>query len=86
MEHIYNINKTVNRSTTTSQHLMGKAIFNNSLIDYLVDSGAACTVINNNLIQQIQSEDPTTQILPYHGKNLYSANNPINIDNNQYNR
>ncbi|CAF0924464.1 unnamed protein product [Brachionus calyciflorus] len=45
--------------------LLGKAIFNNSLVSYFFDTGASCTIINEPLYVRIKKEDLYTILEPY---------------------
>ena len=81
---ILNLNKTSTnqenyKSRKRNQIIKGVAIFNNTLIDYLVDSGASCTLINEDVFNKIKKEAPETVLEQYKGNELYSASNKIEI-------
>ncbi|CAF1141789.1 unnamed protein product, partial [Brachionus calyciflorus] len=71
-----NVNLVQNEKTNG---LLGKAIFNNSLVSYFFDTGASCTIINEPLYVKIKKEDPGTILEPYTGKPLWSCNKKLTV-------
>lgn len=59
--------------------LYGKALFNNTLVEYFFDSGASRTVISRDLFEKIKFNYPQTKLGEYKGKHLRSANGPLKI-------
>ena len=59
--------------------IRGKAIFNNTLVQYLCDGGADKTVISRATFDRIRGEEPLTQLEPYSGGQLRSASGPIEV-------
>ena len=62
--------------------ILGKAIFNNTLVSYMYDSGAARTIINFDTFQRIknESEDPNRIVLEQNkGGNLIGVEGVIKI-------
>ena len=57
----------------------GFAIFNNTLIEYLYDSGSDTTLITENLLRKIQLEDINTKLVQYIGKPLKSFTSEVKI-------
>lgn len=57
----------------------GQAIFNNSLIKYMCDSGADRTIINENVYNTIKIQAPETKLEPANGLKMYSVTNEIRI-------
>ena len=71
-----NRNNLRNRNTEPN----AKAIFNNSIIEYLCDTGAAQTVISERAYQKIKAQDHiNTKLDLYRGQGLYSANGVLKI-------
>ena len=58
---------------------IGNAIFNNTLISYLFDTGAVRTIINEKLFEQLKQDDPTIELKPYTGLKLHSCSSKIKI-------
>ena len=56
-----------------------KAIFNNTLVSYLFDTGAQRTIINESLYVRLKREDPSTELLKYNGRALFSCNKKLTI-------
>jgi hypothetical protein len=59
--------------------IKGKAIFNNTLVEYLYDGGADRTIISLQTYNQIKQEDRNTVKLEPYNKSLESANGPLDV-------
>ena len=59
--------------------IKGKAIFNNTLVEYLCDGGADLSIINVKLYHEILRQAPKTTIKPYQGKPLASCTGEIKV-------
>jgi hypothetical protein len=59
--------------------IKGKAIFNNTLVEYFCDGGADLSIINAKLYQEILRQAPKTTIKPYQGKPLASCTGEIKV-------
>ncbi len=60
----YNINKlNENNIIITEQPIIGRAIFNNTMVEYFCDTEANVTIINKELFNQILKQAPETQII-----------------------
>ncbi|CAF1061186.1 unnamed protein product, partial [Brachionus calyciflorus] len=68
---------SMNESRTV--RLTGKAIFNNTLVSYIFDTGAGYTIINKQLYARILHEEQTTILKPYKGKAIWSCNKKLKI-------
>ena len=58
--------------------IMGLAIFNNSLVDYMLDTGAGVTIIGSQLYEKIEEECPGCKLEQYDNK-LSSANSEMKV-------
>ena len=58
--------------------IMGLAIFNNSIVDYMLDTGAGVTVIGSQLYEKIVEECPGCKLEQYDNK-LSSANSELKV-------
>ena len=74
-----NINTTNNQLATKRYRIIGFAIFNNSLIEYLYDTGADTTIIQESFYKKILAEDQTTELVQYNGKPLKSFTTEIKV-------
>lgn len=52
--------------TEKSEPIRGLAIFNNSIVQYLCDSGADVSLINQHLYENIKEFELETKLEPYH--------------------
>ena len=59
--------------------IKGRAIFNNSIVDYLCDGGADYTIINRELFEKLKTQAPRTELKRYAGKPLTSCTSEINV-------
>jgi hypothetical protein len=59
--------------------IIGKAIFNNTLVRYLCDTGADITVISERVFNKLRLEDNNTRMLQYQGKDVKSVNGKLSI-------
>ena len=62
--------------------ILGKAIFNNTLVSYMYDSGAARTIINFDTFHRIknEAEDPNRIVLEQNkGRNLIGVDGEVKI-------
>ncbi|RNA16304.1 hypothetical protein BpHYR1_007440, partial [Brachionus plicatilis] len=66
-------------SNENNNGLIGKAIFNNTLVSCYFDTGASCTVINESVYVRIKTEDPKTLLEPYTGKPIWSCNKKLTV-------
>ncbi|CAF0784477.1 unnamed protein product [Brachionus calyciflorus] len=62
-----------------NEPIIGQALFNNTLVNYMCDSGADITVINFKTFLLIKRHEPSTILEEYHGVKLYSASGEIEI-------
>ena len=67
------------KGTKTSPPIKGKAIMNNSLVEFLCDGGADRSIINKSVYENICRQQPTTKLLKYQGKALRSCTGEIEI-------
>ena len=58
----------------------GLAIFNNTPIEYIFDTGACLTMISLNAFEKIKNDYPATTLYPYWGENIKSANSVMIIN------
>ena len=59
--------------------IRGRAIFNETLVDYLCDGGADLTIINKKLFEKIKKQAQYTVLEPYYGKRLSSCTSNITV-------
>jgi hypothetical protein len=59
--------------------IKGKAIFNSTLIEYLCDSGAAKTIITEQLWKRLQNVSQCESMTAYWGNPLRSCTGPIRV-------
>ena len=59
--------------------IKGKAVFNNTIVEYLCDGGADYTIINRELFEKIKTQAPRTMLKPYRGKPLTSCTSEIKV-------
>lgn len=64
---------------TNDSPFRGKEILNNTLADYLCDSGADISIINHELYNEIIENNPQTEIKPYTRSQIRSYNGKIKI-------
>jgi hypothetical protein len=74
-----NQNATSKENFSSKQKIKGIAIFNNTLVEYLYDSGSDTTLITENLFRKIQLEDKNTKLVQYYGKPLRSFTGEVKI-------
>ena len=74
-----NQNATSKENYLTKRKIKGLAIFNNTLVEYLYDSGSDTTLITENLFRKIQLEDKNTRLIQYQGKPLKSFTGEVKI-------
>jgi ethanolamine utilization protein EutQ (cupin superfamily) len=67
------------RRSKVYKPIRGKAIFNNTLIDYQCDNGADRTIINKDIFEKIMREAPETSLHKYTGVPLKSVTGRIQI-------
>ena len=87
---ILNENDIKNRKNDNSTNLgiclirqadiAGLAIFNNTPIEYIFDTGACLTMISLNAFEKIKNDYPATVLEPYWGENIKSANSVMIIN------
>ncbi|RNA08199.1 Retrovirus-related Pol poly from transposon, partial [Brachionus plicatilis] len=70
-----NLRKRPNRE----RPVIGVAIFNNTLVNYLCDSGADRTIINTKTFNLLKRHAPGTELEIHSGSELYSCSGPIKI-------
>ncbi|RNA36435.1 hypothetical protein BpHYR1_030232 [Brachionus plicatilis] len=70
-----NLRKRPNRE----RPVIGVAIFNNTLVNYLCDSGADRTIINTKTFNLIKRHAPGTELEIHSGSELFSCSGPIKI-------
>ncbi|RNA39717.1 RNA-directed DNA polymerase (reverse transcriptase) domain containing [Brachionus plicatilis] len=70
-----NLRKRPNRE----RPVIGVAIFNNTLVNYLCDSGADRTIINTKTFNLIKRHSPGTELEIHSGRELFSCSGPIKI-------
>ncbi|RNA36430.1 hypothetical protein BpHYR1_040712 [Brachionus plicatilis] len=70
-----NLRKRPNRE----RPVIGLAIFNNTLVNYLCDSGADRTIINTKTFNLIKRHAPGTELEIHSGSELFSCSGPIKI-------
>ncbi|CAF0961739.1 unnamed protein product [Brachionus calyciflorus] len=75
LSHVPSQNSVLNKNKPNK----GQAFFNNSLVNYMGDSGADITVIDVKTYFLINRHEPTTILEEYHGGKLYSASGKIKI-------
>ena len=73
------INKIYSATGPKDPALFGLAILNNTLVEYLYDSGAVTTIISEETYNLIKAQDPKTHLKTYRGRSLYSANKKMTI-------
>ena len=59
--------------------IQGKAIFQNTLVNYLWDTGCDYSVISWHQFQRLQKDTPDLQLVPHRQFRMDSANNPLSI-------
>ncbi|CAF1108619.1 unnamed protein product, partial [Brachionus calyciflorus] len=64
---------------TRNRRIVGKALFNNTLVNYLCDTGADRSIINIKTFNLIRRYDPNTVMKPYEGGKLNSCKNKMKI-------
>ena len=74
-----NQSKTSGENFSSKQKIKGLAIFNNTLVEYLYDSGSDTTLITENIFRKIQLEDQNTKLIQYYGKPLKSFTGEVKI-------
>jgi hypothetical protein len=60
-----------------NEPIKGQAMFNNTLVNYMCDSGADVSIINESTFWLIKRHDPETMLERHIGGKLYSATNEI---------
>ncbi|RNA31087.1 hypothetical protein BpHYR1_049920 [Brachionus plicatilis] len=70
-----NLRKRPNRE----RPVIGVAIFNNTLVNYLCDSGADRTIINTKTFNLLKRHAPGTELEIHSGSELFSCSGPIKI-------
>ncbi|RNA38379.1 hypothetical protein BpHYR1_042957 [Brachionus plicatilis] len=68
-----NSRKSPNRITPVT----GEAIFNNTIVNYLCDSGADWTIIDSKTFNPIKRHAPKTKLKIQSGRQLFSCTGPI---------
>ncbi|CAF0955455.1 unnamed protein product [Brachionus calyciflorus] len=64
---------------TKNRPIVGKALFNNTLVNYLCDTGADRSIINIKTFNLIRRHDTNTVMKPFEGCKLYSCINEMKI-------
>lgn len=62
-----------------NEPIKGQALFNNTLINYMYDSGADVTIINEKTFRLIKGHAPDTLLNGHSGGKLFSATSEIKI-------
>ena len=75
------INNLTNKSDTkkTSEPIIGQAIFDGIITNYLCDSGADISMINEKLLNKLKTDKDSFDILPYYGNQLNSCSGKITV-------
>ena len=79
---VYDFNREVlkiSQNNSSEAPIKGKAILNNTLVEYLLDSGADVSVINHELFEQIKQDDPYTRLIEYKDGKIKSYTNEIKV-------
>ena len=63
----------LNKLEKKSSVIKGKAIFNNTLVEFMLDTGADVTIINEKLFEKIKKEAPNTTLKEYKGHKIVSC-------------
>jgi hypothetical protein len=71
--------KRVEKKKVVSEELIGVALMDDALIEYLCDSGAVRTIISEAAFEKIRERSPGKVLEQYKGKALKSANKNLNI-------
>jgi hypothetical protein len=71
--------RMINASSNQRSNLRGYAIFNNSVLEYIVDNGSNRTVISKKAYEQIKNEDPTTENIKQHDLKVFGIDSVVNI-------
>ena len=74
-----NVPKALEQTKPFVHPIKGRAIFNETLVDYLCDGGADLTIINKRLFEKIKSQAQYTVLEPYLGKRLSSCTSNITV-------
>ncbi|CAF1096786.1 unnamed protein product [Brachionus calyciflorus] len=72
------VDKNGNKNTR-NRPIVGKALFNNTLVNYLCDTGADRRIINKKNFNLIRRHEPNTVMKPYEDGKLYSCTNEMKI-------
>ncbi|CAF0891319.1 unnamed protein product [Brachionus calyciflorus] len=75
LSHVPSQNSVLNKN----EPIIVQALFNNTLVNYMCDSGADITVIDVKTYLLIKRHEPSTILEEYHGGKLYSASGEIKI-------
>ena len=68
-----------NSNQKFSEPIKGQALFNNTLINYMCDSGADVTIINEKTFRLIKRHAPDTTLNAHIGGRLFSASSEIKV-------
>ena len=71
-------NIKIHKNKKIVEPIIGKAILDSNLVNYLCDGGADISIINENLFNKLKI-NPQNEITPYQGNPLHSCSGEIRV-------